>query len=175
MADVDWNEDGSCWAAIGGGRKRWFAPKHRVTIALRNSLTLDKLRHEIESTDVIKGGYYQKTVYYRDEENRICIPPDPAMVPKGRESLVIKNISEAQALQREMTAQEQERFSGDAEATRYLDEAQGGPMEVLKEIYRNPKSNFERDMVSLMLEDLNREARDRENIEAETTLHWLGT
>lgn len=173
MADVDWNKDGSCWAAIGGGRKRWFPPKHRVTLALKQSLTLDKL--EIESTDVLKGGYYQKTVYYRDEEGKICIPPDPAMAPKGVELLTVKSIREATRLQKEMTEQEREKFSGDAQATRYFDEAQGEPMRHLEEIYKNPKSNFERDMVSLMIDDLRQEERDRENIQAETTLHWLGT
>lgn len=154
-----------------GARSRYIDFKDSRAEIIAKGLTLDKL----SSTDVVKGGYYAKTVYYRDEEGKICIPPDPSMVPKGREAITVKNLKEAQALQKEMTEETRRQFSGDADATRYFDEAQGEPMRHLEEIYKNPRSNFERDMVSLMIEDLNREARDRENIQAETTLHWLGT
>jgi hypothetical protein len=144
-------------------------------VALRKSLTLDKLKSEIESTDVVQGGYYQRTVYYRDEENKICIPPDPSMVPEGRERFEVKNLTEAKALQREITSDIRRQFEGDHEVTEYLDEAQGNPREHLLRVLSNPKSNYERDMVGYMLEVLDKEARNREEVKAESTLHWLGT
>lgn len=174
MSQVDWNEDGSCWAEIGGGRKRWFPKNHRVTVALRESLTLDKLQKEIESTDVLRGGYYQRTVYYRDEEGKVCIPPDPSMVPEGRERLEVKNLTEAKALQREMTTELRRQFEED-HATEYLDQAQGNPREQLLRVLADPKSNYERDMVGYMLEVLDKEEKDRREVDAETTLRWMGT
>ncbi len=144
-----------------------LADKIKAALKGKRRLILD-----IPENRVVQGGFYQKSVYYRDEEGRICIPPDPKMVPKGFEAKVVKNEREANALNRELTAQLSRQFEGD-QMTEFMDAAQGDPRKHLLQL--NPISNFERDMVCRMIEVLDQEERDRNRVSVDHHFAWQGT
>lgn len=164
--------DDGCWIEIKAGRSRWFPKGSRAYEAARQGLILDGLQ---KTQRAFAAGTHEPVVYYRDEENRICIPPDPNIIPPGMERIEIKSLREADSLCREMTQEMRNRFSYDA--TPALDDMSRDksgrtPREVVLAENNNPLTDYGREVTGAMLEALDREERDRKNINANVFFRW---
>jgi len=168
---VEFCDDGSCWAEIRPGRSRWFPKNHEVTKAAKAGLILDSL---VKTKRAFAAGTHEPVVYYIDNEGKINLPPD-AQVPKGFERREIRNLREADNLTREMTREMKERFAFDA--TPMLDElhrdANGNlPRDLIVKEMNNPKSDYGREVCRGLLEVLDREAEDRQKVQADVHFAW---
>lgn len=171
---VDWNEDGSCWAEIRAGRKRYFGKDHVITKRLRENLTLDGLSINQRAN---ASGTHEPMVYFRDSEGKINIPPDPSLVPKNCERLEVRTLREADALAKEMTAVLQESWSHDAEVTAQLDmmavdENGRTPRQIVADEHNRPISDYGREVTAEMLRALDREEADRQRVSANVFFNW---
>jgi hypothetical protein len=117
----------------------------------------------------------KKTVYYRDEEGHVCIPPDPSMVPPGYTPLVVDNIRQAEALGHEVAQEQLEKFKDSGEFTERLEEMAGNPRQQLISAQLTARTNKERDFIREMVKELDKEAAKRENVRSEAHFHFMGT
>lgn len=170
--NVDWNEDGSCWIEIKAGRKKWFGKDHVATKAARDGLILDGLH---KTQRAFAAGTHEPVVYFRDEDGKINLPPDPSILPPGVERMEIRSLAEADNLTREMTAELRERWSYDA--TEDLDnmarDVNGNtPRDLVEKEHLSPLTDYGREVTGKMLEELDREARDRKSVSANVFFQW---
>lgn len=175
---VEFTDDGGCWLEVRAGRSKYFPPKHEVTLAAKKAIKENRrpiLDGLIKTKRAFAAGTHEPVVYYRDEENNICIPPDPNIIPKGAERLEIKSLKEADALCREMSLDLKQRFMNDA--TPILDdmardELGRTPREIIVAENMNAKTDYGREVTHEMLRQLDKEERDRVNISGGVHFHW---
>jgi hypothetical protein len=166
---VEINEDGSTWVEIRAGRKRYFGPKHAVSIAVRgNSLKLDELINPIDRD-------HTKRVVYRDADGKYGVPPDPNVIPEGCERIEINSLAEEDRIAGEMRRDIERDFADDREMTRQLDRAfadKNGktPREIIASSGAY-KTDFGREMCHAMLESLDAEERNREKVNVNFFFH----
>ena len=118
-----------------------------------------------------KPGTHEPIFYLRDEHGKVGIPPEPGLpIPTGCTLHEAKSLQEIDAITREMNIDLHSQFYDDGTATRYLDAALGNPIETLKEQLRNPISRMERDVIPLLIEEL--EDMERKNRRVETSTRF---
>lgn len=166
---IEINEDGSTWVEVRAGRKRYFGPKHPVSLAVRESRPkLDDLLNPLDRD-------HTKRVVYRDKDGKYGIPPDPNMIPEGCDRIEINSLAEEDKIAAEMRRDIEKDFANDREMTANLDRAfadENGrtPREILASsgAYR---TDFGREMCHAMLEALDTEERNRERVNVNFFFH----
>lgn len=124
----------------------------------------------------IKQSTPSHAYYYRDPEtNEIGIPADPELAPEGVKLERIDSIHEAEKLAREMSADSYRKFSDDGSFTATMDQALGNPRQTLIDQMAHPKSQMERDVLPLLVKELDDEADRRTQITTDTKFEFLGT
>lgn len=169
---IEFCEDGSCWIEIKAGRSKWFPKNHDATKAARQGLILDGLH---KTQRAFTQGNHEPVVYYRDEEGKINLPPNPDMLPPGVERMEIRSLSEADALCREMSTELRSRFDYDSTADlddMARDSCGRTPRQVVQEENNRPLTDYGREVTSAMLEQLDREEADRRDVKANVFFRW---
>ena len=118
--------------------------------------------------------HQQKTVYYRDAEGKVCIPPDPNMIPAGYTAIKIESVREAEALQREVGEDYRQRWSDHGEFTQMMEQSLDNPRRQLIDRMQVTKSNLERDTIRELVKDMDNTQSQRENVRSEARFEWLG-
>jgi hypothetical protein len=114
-----------------------------------------------------------KTVVYRDAEGKINIPPDPKMIPSGCERIEIKSLADADRVTRELQTELAEKWSYDSteDMDRMLADRNGNtPIEWLRKY--GAKTAKGREIVNIMIEELEREASNRNEVRTNTFFRW---
>lgn len=115
------------------------------------------------------------TVYYRDlKTGEIGVPPSPdSPIPSGCERLEATSIFDQDRLSKSLAAQEQRKWEGSMEATEAMEDGFGNPRKVLtdKMATGHYKSQLEKDLIPMLVNELDREERDRGRIEHNFSVH----
>ena len=154
-------------------RNRFIPCSKQELAELKASIALDISSDAIEKTKrAFKQGSHEKSYYYRETDGTICIPTDLTEVPAGVNLEEIDNLATADRIAKEMSEQHYRRFQDHGEFTRALEQQLGNPRQHLVERLQNPKSNYERDMVRSMLEELDSGKHDLSRLQSESYFHW---
>lgn len=165
---IEWNDDGSCWIKFDNGRSRY---------AYKGSELLARVKEGL-SPQVRERGR-DVTVYYRNPDGTLGVPAEEQFIPAGCERLEARTLSEQDELGRALAAQEHRKWEGSAEANAVMEEAFDNPRQRLidKLSTGQVKGNLEREVIRLIIDDLDKEERDRNRISTEFHVHareWGG-
>jgi hypothetical protein len=168
--------DGSMLVEVRAGRFRDFPSTHRVSKAIRDGLALGKIE---EAQHRHASGTHEPVTYYRRANGDIGVPPEPGLEPPDDVTVhTFNTLAEADSLSREMQRQMYRDFQDDGVATRAFDEMtgviDGNPYsrEQLIHATMHGPGRKERDVAKLMLEDLDKEERDRQKITTRAFFHY---
>jgi len=120
-----------------------------------------------------KQGSHEPMYYDRDENGDIGIPPSPDIpVAQGSTRFTVDNLRDADKLAAEMSERQYRKFQDDGAFTIQAEELLGGPRSVLVSQMMNPKTEMEREVIRLLLPELDREEADRQKISSEVRFAW---
>lgn len=153
-------------------RRRLVLCSRKESLAKQKELKALEIIRSMEATRILAQNSV-KTVYYRDEDGKICLPPN-GVVPAGYDREEIKSISEADRLCREMSRELKEKF--DYDCTDYLDHIQRDkngnlPRDVIvSEMQR--AGAYGKEVAEHMLKVLDQEERDRKSVNTNVFFRW---
>lgn len=153
MYEIEESEYG-VWIKFPNGRQRF---------ALQGSELYAQVMEGDENPELRERGR-DVTTYYRDPQTgEIGVPPTAdSPIPAGCEKLEARTIFEQDRLGKELAEQSRRKWeSGDA--SEEIERSMNSPRQVLidKMATGHYKSQLERDLIPMMVEDLDREAHDR--------------
>lgn len=146
--------DYGVWIKFPNGRSRY---------ALKGSELYAQVMEQREDPKLRERGR-ETTVYYRDASGEIGVPPSPdSPIPEGCVRLEANTLAEQDRLGKEMAEQSRRKWEGSDEATEAMEDGFGSPRQVLidKMATGHYKSQLEKDLIPMLVKDLDREARDR--------------
>lgn len=115
------------------------------------------------------------TTYYRDfKTGEIGVPPSAdSPIPAGCERLEARSIFEQDKLAKSLADQERIKWEGSREATEAMESGMGSPRQVLidKMATGHYKSQLEKDLIPMLIQDLDREEQDRGRHEHTFSVH----
>jgi hypothetical protein len=162
--------DGSMLIELRAGRFRSFPATHKWCVAIRNGSALDKLR---ESRIRHAAGTHEPVTYYVDSNGKIGVPPEPGLEPPDNVTVhTFNTLAEADRLSSLMQAQMYEDFQDDGVATEYFDRVTGWDRSQMLDAMQHGRGRKEREIARLMLEDVDREAADRQRIATRASFHY---
>ena len=110
-------------------------------------------------------GTIEPVYYLRNEHGEVGIPPEPGLpIPEGSTLHEARSLQEVDSLTRELNRDMRERFYDDGYATQMLDRALGNPIETLMEQMKHPVSRMERDVIPLLIQDLENLEKERRQV-----------
>lgn len=148
------------------GIRQYFIPATQEELSNFDLIQLEKTKR------AFKQGTHEKAYYYRDENGTICIPPDPALVPKGYNLETIDSLAAADRVSKEMAAQHYERYQDNGAFTEMMEQNLGGPRQRVIDRMQNPKSNYERDLCREMIKALDSGSLDLTRIDSSAFFRW---
>lgn len=162
-------ESGGFWVyPRGGARGRFYGPDSPVSQSIRSGC--EAVDPEIRAR-AFKTGTIEPVYYIRDSEGKAGVPPVPGLdVPEGCTLHEARSLQEIDALAREMNRDLFEGFYDDGTATRLFDKLLGDPLKTLRQQLEHPVSRMERDVIPLLIQDL--EDMERRNREVHTEIHF---
>ena len=162
--------DGSMLIEIRLGRFRDFPATHVWCQAIRAGRALDRLQ---ESQRRHAQGTHEPVTYYIDDKGKIGVPPEPGMEPPDNVTVhTFNTLAEADRLSARMREQMYADFQDDGVATEYFDQVTGWSREEMLHAMSHGRGRKEREIARLMLEDVDREAADRQRISTEAFFHY---
>lgn len=125
--------------------------------------TLDKRRR------TEKNGCIEPVIYFRDEDGKIGVPPDPSMIPEGAVVLTATSLGELDKLSSEMQRELHASWK-DNGFTAEMEEMMGLPRKQLVGEMANA-SPYGREVIRGLISALDKEESDRDRIQANTFFH----
>lgn len=154
-------------------RKRFVGCSKKELEILKLELNAEESAERMARTRrAFKQGTHEKSYYYRDADGTICIPPDPSLAPAGVALEEIDSLKTADRLSKEMSEQHLQRFQDNGMFTETLQQMFGDPRKALVERMQNPKSDYERDLIRIMLNELDSSRHDLSRIESNSYFHY---
>jgi hypothetical protein len=170
--------DGSMLIELRVGHFRNFDREHWMCAIVRGELdTNSPLTRAIYN---LKGelrrrvqGTHEPVTYYVDRDGKIGVPPEPGMEPPDDVTVhTFNTLHEADQLASRMQEQMYADFQDDGNTTAAFDDIlQFKRAELVDAMSRQPGRKG-REVVRLMLEDLDREERDRQRISTRAFFHY---
>lgn len=150
----------------------WIYPRHgRGRFILAGSSTARAITegHSISLTiaagERMAAGTHEPLVYFRNEQGKIGIPPDPSMIPTGFERLEARTLADVDRMMAEMSRESLADFTDEEGAFQEgLDAIIGNPRQHLVSQLGRSISNKERDVIHVMLKELDHEQAQRQKI-----------
>ena len=119
------------------------------------------------------AGTHEPVVAWREADGTLSIPPDPSFAPPpDAERFEIRTLAEADRVAAEERQRILSKWQGDEEFTRTMDATFDNPRSQLITQMLNPKSEMERDVIRLVIKELDEMESQRQNVEAHAFFHW---
>lgn len=176
--------DGSMLIELRPGRFRNFPADHWMCALAKGETLRDSpiARAIFQLQDHSRrhaAGTHEPFTYYRDRDGKVGVPPEPGLEPPDNVTVHTANtLHEADRLCREMQEQMYDDFQDDGVATAAFDQmtgvGDGRPYsrDDLVHAMSHGRGRKERDVARLMLEDLDKEERDRQRVTTSAHFHW---
>ena len=162
-------EDGY-WVYYRENRARYAAKGSPTANEIESGHQLTKL-HDAQLRHA--AGTHEPVAYFRDPSGKIGIPPSPdTPIPSNCIAYTANTLHEIDKLTAEMTADSKREWSHSQEFTDGLHSALGSPRDELLRRMSQTRSNKERDVISAMLAESDREDRDRANVKVDTRFRF---
>jgi len=159
--------DHGFWVEYKPGRKRFILATPQEMAEFDIALLEKKKR-------AFKAGQIDPVQYYRADDGTVGIPSEPGLLPDGiRRDQVFEasSLSELDSLSKEMSREYYEKWNDHGEFTEMMESALDSPRSRLISQMMNPKSEKERDVIRLLLKELDREAADRQRVTSNVFFH----
>lgn len=170
--------DGSMLIELRAGRFRDFNATHWMCQTVRGEIDLSspftQALHQINAAGRrFAQGTHEPVTYYRRANGDIGVPPEPGMEPPDDVTVhTFNTLGEADRLAREMRSQMYREFQDDGSTTEALDDLFEFNRSQLTQAMAEGRGRKGREIARLMLEDLDREADDRQRINTNAFFHY---
>lgn len=162
--------DGSMLIEIRVGRFRDFPATHIWPRSIKAGQSLSRLE---DSQRRHATGTHEPVTYYIDDKGDIGVPPEPGLQPPDNVTVhTFNTLQEADRLAAKMRDQMYRDFQDDGVATEYFDQVTGWDRDDMLRAMREGGGRKEREVARLMLEDIDREAADRQRISTNAFFHF---
>jgi hypothetical protein len=163
-------DNGGFWCEFKPGRSRFFAAGSDMALKIQAGQAIEKLD---ASRRAFAAGTHEPVVYFRNQDGKIGVPPDPTMIPAGCVRYEANNLADVDRISAEMDADHYQGFQDDGAFTRGLDDFLGEPRKYLVDrLMEGALSNKHRDVIHEMIKDADFEAAQRQKITTRTAFHW---
>jgi hypothetical protein len=163
-------ESGGFWVKFREGRSRFFAAGSDMALKLQAGQAFEKIE---ESRRAFAAGTHEPVVYFRNEDGKIGVPPDPSMIPAGCVRYEANNLAEIDRISAEMDRDHYNDFQDDGRFTAGMDDWLGGPRQYLVDrLQQGNLTNKHRDVIHAMIRDADYEAGQRQKITTRTAFHF---
>lgn len=170
--------DGSMLVELRAGRFRDFNREHWMCQSIRGELDLSspfvRAMYRLNDNRARHAqGTHEPFTYYVDQDGKIGVPPEPCLEPPDNVTVHTANtLAEADRLSRIMQDQMYRDFQDDGVATKYFDQVTGYDRSQLLQAMSEGRGRKEREVARLLLEDIDREAANRQRITTSAHFHF---
>ena len=159
--------DHGFWVEYKTGRSRFIVATEQEMQEFDLALLEKKKR-------AFKAGTIDPVQYYRDDSGRIGIPAEPGLLPEGvRPDQVFQatSLPELDRLSKEMSDDYRKEWQDNGAFTEMMEEQMGSPRSRLVSQMMNPKTEKEREVIRILLQELDKESADRQRVTSNFMFH----
>lgn len=165
--------DHGWWVHNDRGRGRFYPNGSSVAEKIERGLDAEAMAEAERTRRVFAEGTHEPVKAWRNPDGTIGIPPDPSFpCPDDAEPFEIRTLAQADAVCKEIREEMLGKWQGDQQFTEMADWAFGDPRKALLQRMAETSSNFERDTLRLLVEELDKEQSNRENVDAYSYFPW---